>query len=353
LTVSESATSPEGITESPKTHANGRRIFLGFGAGEIDRLLRDFSGRVLDAPRVSAVDDAWMSPLVRTVKGHFTGGVCDRSGYLPELSLHRGFRDKRQAHISAADDRPAYATRCETFAEAWFGGYLFDHYGHFLLEGLARILTPQLAASDAPIVFFNPMRMSKLPSYVINIFSLIGIDHRRIILCNSAMRIERLHVQEPAFEINGVVRPEPYQRIKLPHFTENPSEFSYVSRSKLGRKRVVRKEEVLEALLTKEFGARIVYPEDLGFEEQIDTISRSKLLMGCEGSAFHTCIFLRKIPTSMILCNRPPHINYLLCDELFDGDTIYVNAAQRRAGATNSRTDWELDGDLAIKAIPG
>lgn len=338
-------------SDGGKTHATGHRYFIGFSDDDVDDLLGGLGERVLGSPDISVVVDGWVAPLRKVAEGQFTGGVSDASGYLPALALHRGHGERRHAHVMAPRE---LATREEPYLRldrAWFGGYLFDHFGHFLLEGLARVLSPEVAASEDPVLFLSPTPDMPLSDYVVAICARIGIDPARITLCGAQTLVEELWVQEPTFEIRGYVRPDLYQHLKRPEVEGAPrTGLRYLSRRRLTFQRMVRGEDVLEERLALELGAEVVHPERLPMEAQIETVARSRLIAGCEGSAFHSLMFVGGRSLGVMFCNRLPHMNYLLCDELFDGDIVYVRAV--RAGADGDRhTDWEVDADLAVAVL--
>ncbi|MEQ1787955.1 MAG: hypothetical protein ABL966_12945, partial [Acidimicrobiales bacterium] len=149
---------PPGLSvraDLAKTHAAGHRHFVGYADADLDDLLRGFPDRVLGPPALSVVEGATITPLVRVAAGEFTGGVSDRSGHRADLALHRGHGvRRRQFVVPATGDSPSAPDL--HLERAWFGGYLFDHFGHFLLEGLARVLHPEVAASQDPVVFLSP-----------------------------------------------------------------------------------------------------------------------------------------------------------------------------------------------------
>jgi capsular polysaccharide biosynthesis protein len=330
----------------PRHASRGRRVFENFGHNRIAAHLRGFAERVLAAPAISQVENARFAPVERYKKGFFTGGVYGAAGYMGELALHRGFAANRTAHVSAAADAPEMTS--EILPVAWFGGYLFDHYGHFILEGLARVQNPAIRQSSDPIVFFDMMRIRYLRSYMADAFSHCGIDPARIHLCNAPLTVESLRIVEPSFEVRGFVRPSAYRDLSVAD--ADRSGVVYLSRSRLDRVRKIEGEEELERHLERSFEARIVYPEAISFKLQLQTLASAACVIGCEGSAFHTFIFQREAPLAIILDNSLPHVDYLLCDEVFDGETVYIRAAKETAEGRN-RGHWTIDVPAALRII--
>ena len=333
-----------------KTCAKGSRIFVGFDDAALDGLLSGFDQRVQGASRVASVHGVQLIPLTRLAKGLFAGGIIRAGDYLTQLSLHRGYGSNRVAHVMRPEVVPPVAKTADRLSRACFGGYLFDHYGHFLLEGLARVLSTEISASTDPIVFFNPQRMTHLPSYMSTVFSRIGVDPARIQLCDKPVLVDELRVQEPSFEIRGFVRPGVYDRLKADVAAAQASQIVYLTRSKLIGRRVIEGESIFAEWLARHMAADVIAPETLSLEAQLSKYCGAGYILGCEGSAFHTLMFLRRTSNAVIFCSSLPNMNYLLCDELFDGNTIYVRAVQAERDA-DGRARWKLDTEVAVKVV--
>ena len=332
-----------------KTHAKGTRTFLGFPDAELRQLLRGFGERVLGPPTIRSVQDAHLVPLVAVAQGRYIGGVFAGGVYQSSLVLHRGHNRKRDARVRQPEQGPSRSTTGQRLGRAWFGGYLTDHYGHFLLEGLARVLDPEIAASTDPVIFFNANRIAELRPYMRAVFARVGIDPARILLCDEPLSVEELRFQEPTFEIRGFVRPAAYARIQRSGGAARSSGMAYLSRSGLIGDRTIEGEAGFEDWLAREMGANMFAPQQLSFEAQLEKLEAAQFILGCEGSAFHSLIFLARAPDTVMLCGGPPNINYLLCDELFDGDTIYVRTSLPTDGAVD-RMRWTLDVGAAKRA---
>jgi capsular polysaccharide biosynthesis protein len=352
--------SDETVRFFAKSASTGTRRFIYFQDAELRNVLRDFRSRVRrGSPQIWRARNTRLTPIVyRKKKAAWAGGVEDRSGLLQSLMLFRGYGNERTAYVIRRRDRNV--AEPVRLARAWFGGYLSWQYGHFLTESLARVLTEEVARSSDPIVFFNLVKggaigaaqIRDFPAYMLAAFRLVGIHPDRIVQCTAPLLIDDLRVQDPAFELRGFILPEPYKRIQVTGSAPVKGKILYLSRTMLPyRKRVAEQEKDLEAHLRREFGAEIVYPETLPFEEQIAKLSAAEVVIGCEGSAFHTMMFLRNAPHIVMLCKVTPHPNYLLWDELFAGQTSYVLSTGESAQDIQRKGDWQLDVERAMTAI--
>jgi hypothetical protein len=54
-----------------------------------------------------------------------------------------------------------------------------------------------------------------------------------------------------------------------------------------------------------------------------------------------------------MLCPRLPNLNFFLCDELIDGDAVYINCGMqsRRSSADKPDKSWLLDVEKAFKVL--
>jgi hypothetical protein len=346
--------------EVAKLRANGRRIFLGYSDKEITNAFHDFEARVIPAPpRIYVTEDVYLHPVYRRQSPiRLTGGAFSDGALLDDLALRRGRVGKEEPLMAARNlsDMPRFANKRQVtkIHAAWFGGYLFKHYGHFLLEGLARLTGGEIIKSELPILFFNPTRLQTPESYMLAAFAVLGVDPRRIVLCNRPTEVQTLWVQEPTFQIGGYVNTSVRQRLRTGAPSGlSPSGLVYLSRTQIKKVKTVFEEARLEELLRLHTSAQIIHPEDLTFTEQIAHLSGSDVVSGCEGSAFHSLIFVDGERTSLMLCPRLPNLNFLLCDELIDGDAVYINCGMqgRQSSADKPDKSWLLDVEKAFRVL--
>ncbi|MBR6751971.1 MAG: DUF563 domain-containing protein, partial [Alphaproteobacteria bacterium] len=119
-----------------------------------------------------------------------SGVVYDVSGNLCDASITRRF----DGHMHISKFKPTHNFIDETVVFAG-GGYIFSHFGHFLLEGLAR-LYPALDEKykNIKFVFVVGRKTKSLPAFVMNFLSGLGIGPDRIILINKTTRFRGVYV---------------------------------------------------------------------------------------------------------------------------------------------------------------
>jgi len=342
------------VSEIPKLNGSGRRIFVGFPDTEISSRFRQFGERVSDTPppEVRSFENVHLEPLVPKGQWQFTGGAYCNGEFLTELALHRGWRAGESRHVTGGATARKPEQKLKT---AWFGGILLGHFGHFLLETLARVQSREVARSAEPIVFFNPWAFPSLQPFMEGAFRHLGIALDRIRLCNVPLEVRNLRAQVPTFQLYGFINVS--SRAVLKHAAPIPAPQSgiiYLARSEAKALRCVLNEEELQRRLDSSAQARIIFPEKLSFAEQLACLRNSDVVSGCEGSAFLSLTFVEGSRTSLMFCASVPSLNYFLCDELIDGDAIYVRCGDNLCegvGPVTRRTDWVLDVEKAIDFI--
>ncbi|HWY15757.1 MAG TPA: glycosyltransferase family 61 protein [Rhizomicrobium sp.] len=350
---------PGRVSEIPKLNGRGTRIFVGFPDTEISSAFSQFGERVSDTPpKVRSFKNVHLEPLVSKGRSQFTGGAFCNGEFLKELTLRRGWRAEERERWSFVRHVTGGATTLEPkqkLETAWFGGYLFPHFGHFLLETLARVQSREVVHSPEPIVFFAAWGPPRLQPFMEGVLRHLGIPPDRIRFCSVPLEVRTLLVQELTLQSRGFVNVSSLAVLK--HTAPIPAPQSgtiYLARSEAKVRRRVLNEKELQRRLDSSAQARIIFPEKLSFAEQLACLRNSDVVSGCEGSAFHSLTFVEGSRTSLMFSASVPSLNYFLCDELIDGDAIYVRCGENRCeggGPVTRRTDWVLDVEKAIDFI--
>ena len=326
---------------------------MGFPASEISLRFRMFDRKISDAPpEFRSISDAHLDPLIPLGQWKFRGGVYSRGEFVGELSVRRGSRSTEIQFATAAGAIRKPESRLEV---AWFGGIHFGHFGHFLLETLARVQSREVVQSPEPIVFFNPWGAARLQPFMEGAFRHLGISLDRILLCNAPLEIGTLHVQEPTFQLNGFIKVSARNVLQRQICSDHKqSGIVYLARSNAKVLRRVLEEEEFQRQLEFSALGEVVHPERLSFADQVECMRRSDVVSGCEGSAFHTLMFVEGMRTSLMFCANLPSLNYFLCDEVIDGNAIYVSCCaslDRPERPMLRTTDWTLDVEKAINLV--
>jgi capsular polysaccharide biosynthesis protein len=252
---------------------------------------------IADGPACAAYDGATVIPLRddAALKPPYRVGGFDAAGAVIPQMRHL-FGDGK----AAADPLPE-SPAAEIAGHCVYGGLLTPHFGHFLLDSLARLWmvrrTPGL-----PIVWH---RHKAAVAWQGELLGLLGLGQRRCIEVDRPLRFERLSVPAPGFVIRHRFTAAQAEALAcLDPGGARQGERVWLSRSGLrrGPKRVAGEAEV-EAILAAR-GWRIFAPERHGIAEQVAALAGADVLAGIEGSAFHTLVLVRRFAGRVVMVPR-------------------------------------------------
>ncbi|MEZ5777325.1 MAG: glycosyltransferase 61 family protein [Paracoccaceae bacterium] len=196
----------------------------------------------------------------------------------------------------------AFEEEQHTKGRAIYAGPLFAHYGHFLIESLARLwYLHENPDPEAKIVWSvgetpNPEFGSEaLTPLQRRILDMLGLKNE-VILVNRATRFDSVVVPGPGFEITDFFHPTQARFLESAGiaYEPEPGLKVWLSRSRLPGAGDKERTKKLEARLAGA-GWTIVWPEEMPIDEQMDLLSRCERIAGEEGSAFHTLLLLRNL----------------------------------------------------------
>ena len=220
-------------------------------------------------------------------------GVYDANGYLcPDSVLLRGNVEKPASTHKKI--------KCSNYVDepvVFLGGsYMFSHFGHFLVEGLARtwaLLDKKY--NKLKVVIFYETRQ-KLPSFVRKMLNALGVPDENILVIYKTTKFSRVFV--PVQAINGHIYMLPIMNKVFDKISANMSDTHYdtcdkiyLSRSRMNDGRTFGEKQI-ENIFEKN-GYEIIYPETLPLEQQVYLASHSKEMAGTAGTALHLALFMK------------------------------------------------------------
>jgi len=164
--------------------------------------------------------------------------------------------------------------------EVLYAGTLFDHYGHFLTDSMARLWCREGHLRDLPVVFLAHGRPIHFKAaldrdYVARILAALEINRERVIVVDRPMLFKRVLAPRPAMEHSfGIFRTmdRPHRKVaeRLRQKTSSTGPPVYLSRGGLenSRRFASAADVEIETFLAAR-GFRIVRPETLALHEQI------------------------------------------------------------------------------------
>jgi len=225
-------------------------------------------------------------------------------------------------------------------------GTLHGHFGHFLVESLARAWALTQVEPELPVVFhyahpaggqlFPDPDNIGLPGFIRVVFKALGIAPGRLILANRDLVVDELLVPKSQLRLrpNGIGAPGlpiVYDFLREELLRSQPDrpaypEKVYLTRTRLAsnkHKSVVNEQEIED--LFSRYGFEIVAPEKLTFSEQVALISHATHVAGTTGSALHMALFNNRPDARVVAVDwRNNRTQYILeAARGLQGDHIY------------------------------
>lgn len=186
-------------------------------------------------------------------------------------------------------------------AEIIFAGFLFPHYGHFLLESLARLWYAK-EHQELPICFIG--RNQKIFELQQEILHLLGINNTLYIV-DQAVIFKKLIVPRPGCVIRQYIYPFQIKFLGqyATHSSSTPAKI-FLSRARFSGNSILSNDEQLETELAK-LGYAIIYPEQLPISTQLELLFNAKIILALEGSALHNLLLLKEVQAQVLIIPRP------------------------------------------------
>ncbi len=242
--------------------------------------------------RAEAYPDATIVPFTKFTRKNgrpaLRMGVFDARGrVVPASLLTRSFGKVGFAPEFSADTRAAARRDPRTVV---FGGRLSRHFGHFLLESLAKAWYarqhPQLPLAwawpaDRPDPGYSPWQAVVL--------EVLGVTNEPIFVAQPT-RFEQVVVPDSGYRIKDFIAPEQAAFLAAyPAQPRDPDLRVWLSRSRVDPG--VLHAQRLEAELAAA-GWTVAYPEALTPAQQLTLLATASRVAGDEGSAFHLLALL-------------------------------------------------------------
>lgn len=231
-------------------------------------------------------------------------------------------------------------------------GNASGHFGHFVLEGLARLwaLDHLSARRRARLRFlvYEP----ELRPFARELLELTGVPADRIVHAAPVDRVGRLITADPAMSTHYWIT-EPMQRVwwrATAGLSGVPTRRVYLSR-RAARQRILVNEEEIEAVFA-EAGFEIVRPETLALREQVELAHSASHLAGAVGSQMYLAAFQQPGASTLVLA--PPNF-YLKDDVLLASvgrrqlDVLF--GSQINLSKPKQSRGWSIDADRVRAAV--
>lgn len=194
-----------------------------------------------------------------------------------------------------------------------WGGVLWMHFGHFLVESTARLWALDYLTHEIDGILFVPKRPrngDEVHQFQKDLIALMGCD-AEVVCTPEPEKIERLIVPGQGFGLGPMITGTPnFRKVMQARFgksvaPDGPDKL-YISRSLLpsGRGNLIG-EAALEEHLSAQ-GYTIYHPEKHDVRHQIATYKAAKKVIAAEGSALHMLAMVATADTEVAMIVRRP-----------------------------------------------
>lgn len=272
--------------------------------------------------RWRSVSDALVIPIMSVSDNSAGAGVVRSHGagfdYVRGTGLRRYSREiipRPQTHDLVVN---------QSLSQAIFGGFLFNHFGHFLLESLSRVWIELAQEIDdsVPLVWIagtgaalSPRRdrSDDITTWMKEIFRQIGLNREVMIIDNStgALGVKELLVPQASCELREWIHPDQLRRLGTTPWRPSRAETKvWLSRTGIGTKSGGLVEEVELEHALADCGWTIVRSEDLAVADQVEVLASASHVAGVEGSALHGLVLVGGFGGTIDIIRRHSNPNF-------------------------------------------
>jgi capsular polysaccharide biosynthesis protein len=223
---------------------------------------------------------------------------------------------RRRGRTEFAQPQP-FDGDAEVVAEpvVWLG-WLFGHFGHFLLESLSRVWA--LEGRNERVLFHLP---DPIGEEIWRVLKLMGVPRDRVLAPERPTLFRTLLCPSPGIELQFAAHPcflEPFQRLarEVAGQERRSSQPLYLSRSRLQTHKRRFDGEAEVAALLEQRGYHVFHPQEHPIEEQIRVVNHHDQIVAANGSAAHLILFCLDKPKLTLLTHMPLSRDFLLCSAL-------------------------------------
>lgn len=248
-----------------------------------------------------------------------TSGVLDSDGNLVDQSISWWTSTSRVNH---APEMPKEAKRMP--GRYIFGGILYGHFGHFIVESLSRIWALDAEGVEADGFLFTPKNLSFAEQSVLkqqNLGALLGA-RLPFFVAREPVQVDEIYVPAQGFGMGDLLEGTAAFRTFIEKHAGTSiepmgEEKLYISRSALPRDRgSVLGEYKLEQYLQEE-GYHIFHPQRARAEEQIARYKAARQIVAVDCSPVHMLAYVGNANQSAaIILRRSMEIGAYLARQL-------------------------------------
>jgi hypothetical protein len=276
-----------------------------------------------------------------------SASVIEQYVYMPMDQT--GLQRRQRGALASQPASSSAAPEAELDEDVVYLGWLFNHYGHFLMQSLARVWFLTEVDPATKVLFHHPSAPRFQPTgWARRMLAAFDVPPERVLTLRKPTRLRRLIVPEPLFEPRATANDQtvrvhkamarPYHEVarRIAGDVEPSPQPLYLSRRRLpSTQRAIIGEDWLEEVL-RQNGFRIAYPETMSLEEQVRLLNGHAHIISNAGSAAQNVLFARNAPALHLLTNGAQFSpDYFMHHTVVGTPTTFINCL-----GLNGRTNF-------------
>lgn len=244
-----------------------------------------------NAGKIRHVKNGYIVPPMATERPSrwAPSGVLDENGVMVDESISWSSTIER---VNGVPEKPVEAKRLA--GKYIFGGILYGHFGHFIVESLGRMWALDAVDAEVDGYIFTPKSITFAEKSVLKQQGLAELLGMRLpfVVAREPLQVDELYVPSQGFGASDLIEgTQAFRDFINAHAGAKIEPFGgeklYISRSQLPRDRgSILGEYRLEEYLREE-GYEIFHPQRAPAEEQIARYKAAKLIIGVDCSPIH------------------------------------------------------------------
>lgn len=309
--------------------------FTFYGFDDLIQPLEDSLHRVgirHGEPMARLVEDAVFVPASARDEGGYEGALLTHDGQaIASAQERRGAGAFGDRIIGRLRQPVTIAPEQVVDEEVVYLGWCYKHFGHLLLNSLARIWVLEQLDPSIKVVFHIEKR-SNLTGMTVQMLEAFGVPIDRILLLDADTQtlLRRVIVPEPLYEVSSAAHERmgvPFRQVAAPlvHDAGVSDQPVYLSRRLLpSTNRPIAGEFDLEEVL-RENGFLVVHPETMTLVEQIRLVNRHRDIFTSAGSAAYLSLFAVQPSRIHLLTSGVPFQDYFLVPKVASVGASFSN----------------------------
>jgi capsular polysaccharide biosynthesis protein len=182
-----------------------------------------------------------------------------------------------------------------------YGGVLFNHYGHFLIDTLCRFW--YLRGHD-DLAIWHRRPQNPIEPWQEQLFTMLGIHVEPWLVIDEPAHVDELVIPMRGAEVPWLMTDEQAAALAVYPFGPPRGKRLWLSRSRLPEGRVEGEAELEQRLVAE--GWSVMHPEAEPVRAQLERMADASVIGGFDGAAFHTLLLGRDIHARVAIVTRDP-----------------------------------------------